>query len=174
MLAQACHELEITRIKEHYWRKARRHASLAALFLFPLLAALLVGSFSYLTRAQVSGLSSVLIVGVLGGLLGGVLVCVRWLATRVRRRVGPPAWPEWRVWSMLVAPLAFGGRIALRRQLEIAIAASCVYFVLVGAGALVAALLLLDSTRSDDLTQVAALSLAGGALGATVRARSTR
>ncbi len=121
LLAQACHELEITRIKEHYWRKARRHASLAALFLFPLLAALLAGSFSYLTRAQVSRLSSVLIVGVLGGLLGGVLVCVRRLATRVRRRVGPPAWPEWRVWSMLVAPLAFGaaagagGALALTR-----------------------------------------------------------
>ena len=61
-------------------------------------------------------------------------------------------------------------RVALMRQLEIAIAASCAYFVLVGAGALVAALFLLDSTRSDDLTRVAALSLAGGALGATVRA----
>jgi hypothetical protein len=61
-------------------------------------------------------------------------------------------------------------QVALMRQLEIAIAASCAYFVLVGAGALVAALFLLDSTRSDDLTRVAALSLAGGALGAIVRA----
>jgi hypothetical protein len=61
-------------------------------------------------------------------------------------------------------------RIALERQLTIAIAASCAYFVLVGAGALVAILLLLDRTRSDDLAQVATLALAGGALGATVRA----
>jgi hypothetical protein len=60
-------------------------------------------------------------------------------------------------------------RLALERQLAIAIAASCAYFVLVGAGALAVILLLLDATRSDDLTRVAALSLAGGALGATVR-----
>jgi len=61
-------------------------------------------------------------------------------------------------------------RLTLIRQLEIAIAAACGYFVLVGTGSLVVALLLLDSTRSDDLTRVAAISLAGGALGATVRA----
>jgi hypothetical protein len=61
-------------------------------------------------------------------------------------------------------------RIELERQLLIAIIASCLYFVLVGAGALVVTLLLLDTTRSDELTRVAALSLAGGALGATVRA----
>jgi|RhiMethySRZTD1v2_1073278.scaffolds.fasta_scaffold35403_5 hypothetical protein len=61
-------------------------------------------------------------------------------------------------------------RIALRRQLLIAISASCVYFVLVGAGSLLAILLLLDHTRSDDLGRVAGLALAGGALGATVRA----
>jgi hypothetical protein len=60
-------------------------------------------------------------------------------------------------------------RLALERQLAIAIAASCAYFVLVGAGALAVALLLLDTTRSDDLTRVAALALAGGALGATIR-----
>jgi hypothetical protein len=61
-------------------------------------------------------------------------------------------------------------RIELERQLVIAIIASCAYFVLVGAGALVVTLLLLDTTRSDELERVAALSLAGGALGATVRA----
>jgi hypothetical protein len=61
-------------------------------------------------------------------------------------------------------------RIALERQLTIAIAGSCAYFVFVGAGALVALLLLLDKTRSDDLARVATISLAGGALGATVRA----
>lgn len=61
-------------------------------------------------------------------------------------------------------------RIALERQLTIAIIGACVYFVLAGAGSLVAILLLLDNTRSDDLGRVAALSLAGGALGATVRA----
>jgi len=61
-------------------------------------------------------------------------------------------------------------RRALERQLAIAVLASCLYFVLLGAGALVAILLLLDHTRSDDLVRVASLSLAGGALGATVRA----
>lgn len=60
-------------------------------------------------------------------------------------------------------------RLALERQLAIGITASCAYFVLVGAGALGVILLLLDTTRSNDLTRVAALSLAGGALGATVR-----
>ena len=60
-------------------------------------------------------------------------------------------------------------RLALERQLAIAITASSVYFVLVGAGALAVILLLLDTTRSDDLTRVAALAHAGGALGATVR-----
>jgi hypothetical protein len=60
-------------------------------------------------------------------------------------------------------------RVALERQLAIAIVASSVYFVLVGAGALAVILLLLDTTRSDDLTRVAGLALAGGALGATVR-----
>src|SRR5262245_24147433 len=61
-------------------------------------------------------------------------------------------------------------RRRLERQLAIAMLASCLYVVLVGAGALVAILLLLDHTRSDDLVRVASLSLAGGALGATVRA----
>ena len=61
-------------------------------------------------------------------------------------------------------------RRALERQLAIAMLASCLYFALVGAGALIAILLLLDHTRSDDLVRVASLSLAGGALGATVRA----
>lgn len=61
-------------------------------------------------------------------------------------------------------------RFALERQLTIAIVGSCLYFVVIGAGSLVAILLLLDNTRSDDLERVAALSLAGGALGATVRA----
>jgi hypothetical protein len=61
-------------------------------------------------------------------------------------------------------------RAMLERQLTLAIAASCAYFVLVGAGALVVILLLLDDTHSDELTEVARLSLAGGALGATVRA----
>jgi hypothetical protein len=65
---------------------------------------------------------------------------------------------------------AFKRRIELLRQLRLAIIASCLYFVLVGAGSLVAILLLLDNTRSDDLGRVAALSLVGGALGATVRA----
>jgi hypothetical protein len=60
-------------------------------------------------------------------------------------------------------------RLVLERQLAIAIAASCAYFVLVGAAALVVILLLLDTSRSDDLTRVGALALAGGALGATVR-----
>jgi hypothetical protein len=60
-------------------------------------------------------------------------------------------------------------RVALERQLAIAIAASCAYFVLVGAAALAVILLLLDTTRSDDLNRVAALALVGGALGATVR-----
>ena len=60
-------------------------------------------------------------------------------------------------------------RAVLERQLVIAIIASCAYFVLVGAGALIAILLLLDHTRSTDLVKVAAISLAGGALGATVR-----
>jgi hypothetical protein len=57
----------------------------------------------------------------------------------------------------------------MERQLASAILAASVYFVLIGAGSIVAALLLLDHTRSSDLTRVAALSLAGGALGATVR-----
>ena len=108
LLASACHELEIVRIKEHYWRKERQKASLVALVLFPLLAALVAGSFPYLTRAQVSGIGSVLIVGVLGGLLGGVLVCLRRLATRVRRRIGPPTWVDWKVSTMLLLPLALG------------------------------------------------------------------
>lgn len=121
LLARACHELEIVQLKEHYWRKERQRASLAAVVLFPLLAALVAGSFSYLTRAQVNGLSSVLIVGALGGLLGGVLVCLRRLATRVRRRIHPPTWPEWGVWSMLIVPLALaaaagaGGTLVVTR-----------------------------------------------------------
>jgi len=60
-------------------------------------------------------------------------------------------------------------RAVLERQLVLAVIASCAYFVLVGAGALVAILILLDHTRSTDLVKVAAISLAGGALGATVR-----
>jgi hypothetical protein len=58
----------------------------------------------------------------------------------------------------------------MERQLALAIIGASVYFVLVGAGSIVAALLLLEQTRSSDLARVAALALAGGALGATVRA----
>jgi hypothetical protein len=61
-------------------------------------------------------------------------------------------------------------RVELERQLTLAIVACCAYLVLVGAGGLVAILLLLDHTHSDDLGRVATLSLAGGALGASVRA----
>jgi len=44
-----------------------------------------------------------------------------------------------------------------------------IYLVAIGAGSSVGALLLLDSTTSDDLGNVALLALLGGALGATVR-----
>lgn len=108
LLARARHELEIVQVEEQYWRKARKQASIAALIVVPLLAALLAGSFVYLTRTQVSGVASVLIVGALGGLLGGVSFCLRRLAARVERRIHPTDWPDWGIWSMLVVPLAGG------------------------------------------------------------------
>jgi hypothetical protein len=58
---------------------------------------------------------------------------------------------------------------SMERQLALAILGASLYFVLVAAGAIVTALLLLEPTRSSDLSGVAALSLAGGALGASVR-----
>lgn len=60
-------------------------------------------------------------------------------------------------------------RRRMERQLALAILGASVYLLLIGAAAIVAALLLLDETRSSDLPRVAALSLAGGALGASVR-----
>jgi hypothetical protein len=61
-------------------------------------------------------------------------------------------------------------RRAMEQLLGRAIAATGAYLVLAGAGSIVAALLMLETTRSTHLARVAALSLAGGALGATVRA----
>jgi hypothetical protein len=60
-------------------------------------------------------------------------------------------------------------RRTMERQLALGILGATVYLVLVGAAAIVTALLLLEQTRSSDLSLVAALSLAGGALGASVR-----
>lgn len=60
-------------------------------------------------------------------------------------------------------------RRSMERQLALAVLGSSIYFVLVAAGAIATALLLLEGTRSSDLSRVAALSLAGGALGASVR-----
>jgi hypothetical protein len=60
-------------------------------------------------------------------------------------------------------------RRSMERQLALAILGASIYLLLVGAAAVVAALLLLDETRSNDLSRVAALSLAAGALGASVR-----
>jgi hypothetical protein len=107
LLAEACHELEIRQIKEQYWREARRSASLAVALMMPLLVAVLVASFEYLTRRQVHDGWSVLAVCLLGGLLGGVLVCLRGLAQRARIRLAPEQWPEG-VTLLLVPPLLTG------------------------------------------------------------------
>jgi hypothetical protein len=107
LLAEACHKLEIRQVKEQFWRETRRSASLALVIVIPLLMVVLAVSFEYLTRRQVSGRWSVLVVCLLGGLLGGVLICTARLAQQASVRVAPERWSEGVLW-LLVPPLLTG------------------------------------------------------------------
>lgn len=107
LLAEACHKLEIRQVKEQYWRGARRSSSMAVAIVIPLLVVVLAASFEYLTRRQVSGSWSVLAVCLLGGLLGGVLVCLGRLAQRASIRLAPGRWSYGVRW-LLVPPTLTG------------------------------------------------------------------
>ena len=62
-------------------------------------------------------------------------------------------------------------RAKFERQLLTALfICATIYLFLVGAGSIVAALVLLGPTKESDLARVAALALCGGAIGGTVRA----
>lgn len=106
-LAEACFELELRQIIEQAWREERRRASLAALGLGLLLAALLAASFDYLSRRQVSGRWEVLTVALLGGLLGSVLLSLRLLVPLVRTRLAPATFGGLS-WVRLLGPLYAG------------------------------------------------------------------
>jgi hypothetical protein len=107
LLAEACHKLEIRQVKDQFWREARRNSSVAVAIVIPLLVVVLAASFEYLTRRQVSGTWSVLAVCLLGGLLGGVLVCLGRLTQRASIRLAPGRWSEGVRW-LLVPPILTG------------------------------------------------------------------
>jgi hypothetical protein len=100
------YQLEEEHIREDDWRGRRRRASLFVALFIPILAGLLVASFPFLTRIQLTGTAAVLADAALGGLLGAVLCCVSRLTAIARARrpieeVGGLVW-------IIVPPLALG------------------------------------------------------------------
>jgi hypothetical protein len=90
----ARYELERRRISEVFveqrWQEARRRASLLLVFSVPLLAALLLASLPFLIRSSLVGVGGLIGVCLLGGLLGGLLVCVSQLVGVARTRHRSP------------------------------------------------------------------------------------
>jgi hypothetical protein len=86
----ARYELERRRITEAFveqrWQEARRRASFLLASSVPLLAALLLAPLPFLTRSSLVGVGGLIGICLLGGLLGGLLVCVSQLVGVARTR----------------------------------------------------------------------------------------